>query len=418
MGDPGLTGFQTLPPGTPAGHVHSAVRILIVYNTVNDARSVSGVQRHFAGVTADWIRRGHTVDFLVAKAAWPVFRELFPQSRLISSDNRFDSTGKLEQTWRNFPAYGWRMLTCHFTRFPLGYDVVFACGQAIFETFPARVIARRLGAVFAVKVHHVLATQRPGKGFIDRLFLLTERWSTRLLHRHADVIITSTPPITTDFLELQRRLGLEPRQPVTIGYGLDLQKLAFSPDAPKRFDAVLLGRVHEHKGVFDAPELWRAVRARRPEARLLVIGEGAHRAELQRRFAAAGMGPETGAVTFTGGIPDAEKDALLPQCRVGLSLSREEGWGLSVTEYLAFGLPVVAMRLPVFDQVFPGQLDLVDQGDAAAAAARVLHWLGQPEAARAQAVRGRAFVERYDYRAVAEQELAALEAGCRQRRAG
>jgi glycosyltransferase involved in cell wall biosynthesis len=394
------------------------VRILIVYNTVNDARSVSGVQRHFAGVTADWIRRGHTVDFLVAKAAWPVFRELYPGSDLISSDGWFDATGKLAQTWRNFPAYAWRISTCHLTRFRHRYDVVYASSQAIFETYPALVVARRLGAALAVKVHHVLATQRPPKGLFDHLYLIAERRSTRLLHRHADVIITSTPPITADFLELQRRLGLQPRQPVTIGYGLDLQKLAFQPDAPKRFDAVLLGRVHEHKGVFDAPALWQAVRAKRPDARLLVIGEGAHRAELQRRFAAAGMGPETGAVTFTGGIPDPEKDALLPQCRVGLSLSREEGWGLSVTEYLAFGLPVVAMRLPVFDQVFPGHLDLVDQGDAPAVAERVLHWLANPEAAREQAVRGRTFVERYDYRAVAEQELAALEAGCRQRRGG
>jgi glycosyltransferase involved in cell wall biosynthesis len=385
------------------------VRILIVYNTVNDARSVSGVQRHFAGVTADWITHGHTVDFLVARAAWPVFQELYPRSRLISSDNLFDATGKLAQTWRNFPAYAWRMLTCHGTRFPERYDVVFACGQAIFETYAAKVIAQRLKAVLAVKVHHVLATQRPPKSFFDRLFLLTERWSTRLLHRHADLIIVSTPPITADFAELQRRLGLLPRPVQTIGYGLDLQQLRFAPDSPKRFDAVLLGRVHEHKGVFDAPSLWQAVRQRRPDARLLVVGEGAQRAELQRRFAALGLTPDNGAVTFTGGIPDSEKDALLPQCRVGLSLSREEGWGLSITEYLAFGLPVVAMHLPIFDQVFPEQLDLVPLGDTAAAAVRVLHWLEHPDQTRTQAVRGRAFVERYDYRSIAAAELAALE---------
>ena len=391
------------------------MRILIVYNTVNDARSVSGVQRHFAGVAADWIRRGHAVDFLVARAAWPVFRELYPGSELISSDNWFDATGKLAQTWRNFPAYAWRMTTCVGTRFPRSYDVVYASSQAIFETYPAWVLSCRLGATLAVKVHHVLVTQRPPKNFFDQLYLIAERWSTRLLHRHADVLITSTPPITADFLELQRRLGLVPREPVTIGYGLDLQRLPFSPDVPKQFDAVLLGRVHEHKGVFDAPALWQAVRQRLPGAQLLVIGEGAHRAELQRRFAALGMGPETGAVRFTGGIPDAEKDALLPQCRVGLSLSREEGWGLAVTEYLAFGLPVVAMHLPVFDQVFPGQLDVVPQADTAAAATRVLHWLEHPAEAREQAVRGRAFVERYDYRTVAGQELTALEDGVKRR---
>lgn len=391
------------------------MRCLIVYNTINDARSVSGVQRHFAGVTADWIAQGHTVDFLVARAAWPVFRELYPRSRLISSDNLFDATGRLAQTWRNFPAYAWRMVTCHFTRLPDRYDVVYACGQAIFETYAAAVLARRQRAAFAVKVHHVLAAQRPGTGLFDRLFLLTERWSTRLLNRRADLIICGTPLIAADFAQLERQLGLTPHPTVPIGYGLDLQRLPYAPDTPKKFDAVLLGRVHEHKGVFDAPPLWQAVRAQRPDARLLIIGEGAHREELQRRFAALGMTPENGAVMFTGGISDAEKDALLPQCRVGLSLSREEGWGLSVTEYLAVGLPVVAMHLPIFDHVFPGQLDLVPLGDAPRAAIRVLHWLEQPEAARRQAEQGRRFVERYDYRAIAEAELAALTAAIERR---
>lgn len=385
------------------------MRILIVYNTVNDARSVSGVQRHFAGVTADWVARGHTVDYLVARAAWPVFRELYPKSRLISSDNLFDATGKLAQTWRNFPAYAWRMLTCHFTRLPERYDVIYSASQAIFESYPARVIAWRQRAALAAKVHHVLATQRPPKNFFDHLYLIAERVSTRLLHRRADLIICSTPPIAADFVTLQQRLGLVPRSVETVGYGVDLKRLAFSPDTPKRFDALLLGRVHEHKGVFDAPPLWQAVRKHRPDARLLVIGEGAHRAELQRRFAALGMTPENGVVTFTGGISDAEKDALVPQCHVGLSLSREEGWGLSVTEYLAVGLPVVAMHLPIFDQVFPGQLDLVPLGDTDRAAQRVLHWLDNPEEVRAQAARGRTFVESYDYRAIAEAELAALQ---------
>lgn len=394
------------------------MRILIVYNSTNDGRSVSGVHRHFAGVTADWIARGHTVDFLVARAGWPVFRRLYPRSRLISSDNFFDATGKLAQTWRNFPAFAWRMVTCHFTRLPERYDVVLACAQAIFEAYPAAVLARRQRAALAVKVHHVLATQRPGASFFDRLFLLTERWSIRLLNRRADAILCGTTMIADDFAAVERSVGLTPRQKTVVGYGLDLQTLRFQPDAPKPYDAVLLGRVHERKGVFDAPAVWRAVRERRPGARLLVIGEGPHREELQRQFAAAGLGPETGAVTFTGGIPDPEKDALVPQCRVGLSFSREEGWGLSVTECLAFGMPVVAMHLPIFDQVFSGQLDLVPQSDTARCVERIVYWLEHPDEARAQAERGRRFVERYDYREIAAAELRALEEAVAGKRAG
>jgi glycosyltransferase involved in cell wall biosynthesis len=95
---------------------------------------------------------------------------------------------------------------------------------------------------------------------------------------------------------------------------------------------------------------------------------------------------------------------------VGLSLSREEGWGLSVNEFLAAGLPVVAMEVPVFRSVFPGQLDLVPQKDITATAARVLYWLDHPEEARRQGVSGREFVQRYDHRRVAAEEIGILSA--------
>lgn len=384
------------------------MRILIVYNTALDGRSVSGVQRHFAGVARHWIAQGHAVDFLVARAAWPTFQDLYPDSRLISSDDVFDATRYLNQTWRFALPYAWRMLTGYVVKVPEQYDLVYACCQAIFETYPARILAHRLNAAFAAKVHHVLDAQGSRAGFFDRLFLISERWSVRLLNRHADVVLCSTPPVAADFERLERHLGLRPRPTAVVGYGLDFAEVAYSADAPKEFDAVLLGRVHRHKGVFDVPALWQAVRSRKPDARLLVIGEGPDRAALQRRCAEAGL---TDGITFTGGIPDAQKNRLMTQCRVGLSLSREEGWGLSVTECLGFGMPVVAMHLPIFDHVFPGQLDLVPMGDTEQCAARVLHWLKDEPARLRQARQGRDFIERYDYAPVAREEMAALQEG-------
>jgi glycosyltransferase involved in cell wall biosynthesis len=293
------------------------------------------------------------------------------------------------------------MGTGHFTRFTDQYDLVYACCQAIFETYPARVIARRLSAALGAKVHHVVGAQRERTGLFDRLFLLSERWSLRLLNHQADVVLCSTPPVAADYAAVERSLGLLPRKTNVVGYGLDFAEVPFSAGAPKEYDAVLLGRVHHHKGVFDVPVVWQAVRTRRPDARLLVIGEGPDREELQRRCA----------VVFTGGIPDAEKNRLMARCRVGLSLSREEGWGLSVTECLGFGMPVVALHLPIFDHVFPGQLDLVPPGELIRFAERVGFWLGDEKARLQQAERGREFVLQFDYGPVAEAEMAALQTG-------
>jgi glycosyltransferase involved in cell wall biosynthesis len=135
----------------------------------------------------------------------------------------------------------------------------------------------------------------------------------------------------------------------------------------------------------------------------VVTGQGAATGE------ALVLHPEVDMVTFTGGINEARKNELLGQARIGLSLSFEEGWGLSINEFLGAGLPVVAYDLPIFAHVFPGQLDLVPLGDRAGAARKILDWLGDESRRREQGRRGREFVTRYDYREVARAELEALQ---------
>ena len=299
------------------------------------------------------------------------------------------------------------MLTARFTRLPVQYDVILACAQFIYEVGPARTLAHRCRAALTVKIHHVLSNQRQPAGLFDRMHFLSERTTARWLNREADAILCGTALIAQDFNALESQLGLSPSKTFATGYGIDLERIPLSVDLPKDFDAVLLGRVHEHKGVFDAVPLWQAVRDRRPGARLLVIGEGPHRAELMARFEAAGL---AAGVHCSGPVSESEKVALVSRARVGLSLSREEGWGLSVNEVLAAGLPVVAMEVPVFRSVFPGQLDLVPQKDITATAARILHWLDHPEEARRQGMAGREFVQRYDHRRVAAEEIGILSA--------
>lgn len=381
------------------------MRILVLYNTAMEPRSISGVLRYFAGVVPHWIAAGHAVDFAVARAAMPLFRTLFPASRLVDSDALVPAPRTRLQNLLCLPAYGWRSLPFHYARAAAGYDVYLACAPFLFEVYPAMRLARRNRAALAVKVHHMVYAQGGRGGLFDRLFVATERMALRILNRHADLILCSTPPVAADYNRLESDLGLSPRAIHCTGYGVDMDPLPDATRCAKEYDAVLLGRLHEHKGVFDAPAVWRRVRAVRPDARLLVIGDGPHRGELERRFAEAGVAE---GVTLTGAIPEAEKNRLVASARVGISLSREEGWGLSVHEFLAFGLPVVAMRLPILDHVFPGQLDTVPARDAEACAARVLWWLGHPDACRERGTAGRGFARGKDHRAVAAAEIALL----------
>ena len=382
------------------------MNILIVHNTLNDSHSVNGVLRHYVLMAREWIRLGHPTDFVVAKAGWPQLRDLAPRSELISSDGWFDATRYLAQTWRYFPAFAYRMLTAHWLRLPKRYHVVIASSPFVFEVYPAMVLARRTGAKLAAKVHHVLNAQPGRRSLFDRLYLRAEEQSCRWLHRHAAVVFCSVGHVAEDFRQLETRLGLEPRALLPTGYGADLGAFDSGPEVPKQFDAVVLGRLHEHKGVFDLPDYWAEVVRQRPEARLLVIGSGPRRERIEELLQDKGV---LASVTFTGGISEAEKNQRLREARLGISLSYEEGWGLSITEFMASCLPVVTYQLPVFDEVFPGQLERVPLGDWRAAAARTVDLLADEAKRKQLGSANRAFIRRYDYREVAARELAALQ---------
>ncbi|MDB4665543.1 squalene/phytoene synthase family protein, partial [Verrucomicrobia bacterium] len=103
-------------------------------------------------------------------------------------------------------------------------------------------------------------------------------------------------------------MGLPERQAFIVGCGLDFSELEKVPELPPAFDLVFLGRMHEQKGIFDLPDVWKAVLDHNPSARMVVIGEGPHRRRLQELMAERGL---SRGITFTGGISESEKNRYL-----------------------------------------------------------------------------------------------------------
>ena len=121
------------------------------------------------------------------------------------------------------------------------------------------------------------------------------------------------------------------------------------------------------------------LRQTRPDARLYVAGDGPDLARLQRLAQQLNIAD---AVDFLGFLPHAEKVDLLWRSHLLLNPSPKEGWGLTVVEANACGVPVVASRRPgLMDSVRDGITGrLVEYGDAAAFAAASDELLGDPQA--------------------------------------
>lgn len=144
--------------------------------------------------------------------------------------------------------------------------------------------------------------------------------------------------------DLVRRYRLPPDRVEVIYHGVDpspydgVQRAPYS-EGPLR--ALFVGRLWDiDKGIFLLPPILKRLKADGIDVRLKVVGEGADRAELRRRFEVAGVMDR---VTMTGALPLAKTVECYREADIFVFPSRFEGCGFAVLEAMAAGCaPVVA----------------------------------------------------------------------------
>jgi glycosyltransferase involved in cell wall biosynthesis len=147
--------------------------------------------------------------------------------------------------------------------------------------------------------------------------------------------------------QLAAELGVRTDHVCVVHYGVDA---AFAPASPRsdlleRYGlrghpmVLFFGGLKPRKNLFFLLDIWAPVAALRPEARLVIAGGGPLRPALERHARRRGL---EGRVVFTGYVPEAEKAAHFALADIFLFPSAMEGFGFSVAEAMAAGVPVVA----------------------------------------------------------------------------
>ena len=217
------------------------------------------------------------------------------------------------------------------------------------------------------------------------------------LARRADAIVVDTDAARHDVAE---GLQIDPARIAVAGAGIDGEFLDMRPVRATPPYLLWVGTVEERK------DLQTAVRAlaKVDDAKLVVAGphtpyasevlETAQRLGVARRIEMRGyVDPSTLASLYAGAA------ALL-------FTSRYEGFGLPPLQALAAGVPVVAARIPVVEEVLGDSAWYAPVGDAGAFASTieaVLH--GGPEVA-ARIARGKVRAAQFTWEKVAEKTMA------------
>src|SRR3989441_2709447 len=176
-----------------------------------------------------------------------------------------------------------------------------------------------------------------------------------------------------------------------------------------------VARLEPHKGVDTVLRALPAILEREPDVRYAVAGAGSERDQLEKLAAKMGLGER---VRFLGEVSERDLPALYSLAAVYVGASRRadrigvEGFGISLVEASACGLPVVAGNAGgVPDAVRDGETGfLVPPEDPAAFADAICRLLGDAELAQRMGAAGRRAVETYYNWDRVVRDLRAIEA--------
>lgn len=199
-----------------------------------------------------------------------------------------------------------------------------------------------------------------------------DEWRFRLraaLGRRADAVVSNSPAGDRYWAGLRAR-----GKRYVIGNIVTAPPATNLPRPPgldfdaEGFTIAVIGRLEKQKNPITMLDAFISLARRRPEVRLVFVGEGSLRPELQQRAEDSGLGDR---IRFFGFRHDVQ--AILQHVDVLLTLSLYEGMPNVMVESIVVGLPVVASRIPEHTDVLGDEYPFfVDEYRDARQAADVL----------------------------------------------
>ena len=224
-------------------------------------------------------------------------------------------------------------------------------------------------------IPHLFGTTvfREANWLIGSYVVIMEKLLPLVFRKNRFMVIS---PSTADDLAVR---GIDRKMIDVVLCGLDHDR--YRNLSLKRFDRptiVHLGRLRKYKSVEVVMRAMETVTRIIPGARLVIVGDGPYRAELEKEAEKLDLGD---AIEFKGYMEYDELVEFLNRAHLLFNPSPKEGWGLTVVEANACGVPGVASDRPgLRDSVVDGTTGfLVPFGDSAAFADKAVRILGDGE---------------------------------------
>jgi len=224
-----------------------------------------------------------------------------------------------------------------------------------------------------------------------------------VLIRDADVIVT----VSNFVKECLVRLGFSRDEILVMSNGVPYSRISkVQCDEEVSYDASFMGRLHPAKGFFDLVKIWKRVVESRKNAKLALIGFGSREVakSLERELIENDLQRN---VHVLGYLPDDKAYRIIKSSKVFIFPSYEEGWGITVCEAMALGLPAVLYGLSAYED-FQDAVVKVAVGDVEAFAQAVLKLMSNEKLRAEMARKAQEIASRFDLDQIAEKNWSIL----------
>jgi glycosyltransferase involved in cell wall biosynthesis len=257
-------------------------------------------------------------------------------------------------------------LTNKFKNFDIIYvynqDFLNLIAGIIFKLFTRKPLVVVVQSLQDIELPLKTLRQMYGASLIDLIFILSHKYFLMpLALRLANIVFTVSNTLKRNLIE---RYPFVRGKIVTTFNGVDTNK--FHPmNLEKEYDTIFLGRIHIiHKGIDKILLIWKNIVNRYSQAKLVIVGGFESERDREILYKLIEKLDIRNNVIVTGFIDDDKVAFYLNKAKAFISLSTYEGFGLSILEALACGLPVITTDLEVFHELHGNLLFYVSTKNA------------------------------------------------------
>jgi glycosyltransferase involved in cell wall biosynthesis len=345
---------------------HSMANFLVLVNAWYSKTLVTGGEYHMLRVLKNWSLR-HKISLILPKIGYQTSKSILPNVDLFYLSS-YEKDEEIKSVFNLLTSYFVRIIRSILISPMHDPDIIIAASHLLYDIIPAIIIRRRYKSKLVVYNHGVWRPYRSyNEGLRSNLMLLNEKLSLFLCKRSADIIFAINAE-TRDFLV---RKGFNANRITIMRNGIEHELIESVKAGHKKYEASFCGRLVKRKGIYDLLDIWNDVVKHFPEGKLVIIGKGEEYNGLRKAIDKNGLEKN---IILTGYAPDTEKIGFFKSSKVFVYPSYEESWGITVTEAMACGLPVICYDLSAFNFLRLGIVKL-DTGNKKLMATSIINLL-------------------------------------------